>query len=78
MAITKVFKNGNSQAIRIPKEMQTERKEFIIRQLGEIYIAYPADDPWLPLKQTIGTFPNDFMNEREQPAWRDATEREEL
>mgnify|MGYP002856379087 CR=1 FL=1 len=31
----KVFKSGNSQAIRIPKEVQTDRQEFIIRKVGE-------------------------------------------
>ena len=46
MATTKVFKNGNSQALRIPSEMHTDRREFIIKKIGETYIAYPVDDPW--------------------------------
>lgn len=78
MAITRVFQNGNSQALRIPTEMRTDKKEFIIRQVGEAYIAYPADNPWLPLQQVAGTFPADFMSDREQPSWDDATEREDL
>ena len=78
MATTRVFKNGNSQALRIPSEMHTERKEFIIRQIGEMYIAYPADDPWLPLKCTIGTFPKEYMLDREQPTWGMVAEQEEF
>jgi antitoxin VapB len=78
MAITKVFKNGNSQAIRIPNEMRTDRKEFIIKQVGEAYIMYPVDDPWLPLRQVIGTFPEEFMEDREQPSWDSINEREAL
>ena len=78
MAITRVFKNGNSQAIRIPSEMQTMHKEFIIKQVGETYIAYPVDDPWLPLRRVIGTFPQEYMLEREQPAWGKVAEREEF
>ena len=78
MATTKVFRNGNSQALRIPSEMHTERKEFIIRQIGETYIAYPADDPWLPLKCAVGSFPEEYMLDREQPTWGMVAEREEL
>ena len=78
MTITRVFQNGNSQALRIPTEMRTDRKEFIIRQIGEAYIAYPTDDPWFPLRKVAGTFPADFMIDREQPSWNDAPKREEL
>ena len=74
MALTKAFQNGHSQAIRIPKEMQTTRKEFIIKQVGEAYVIYPADDPWLPLKQVMGTFPEDFT--RDQPDWSSVPDRE--
>lgn len=78
MATTRVFKNGNSQALRIPSEMHTDHKDFIIRQIGETYVAYPADDPWAPLKQSIGQFPEAYMLDREQPAWGKVAEREEL
>lgn len=78
MTITRVFQNGNSQALRIPTEMRTDKKEYIIRKIGDAYIAYPTDDPWFPLRQVAGTFPNDFMNEREQPLWNDVSEREGL
>ena len=78
MAATKVFKNGNSQALRIPSEMHTDHKDFIISQIGETYIAYPAVDPWLPLKQVIGTFPQEYMLDREQPAWGMVAEREDF
>lgn len=78
MAITRTFKNGNSQALRIPSEMQTDRKEFIIKQIGDVYIAYPVDDPWAPLKSVIGTFSDEYTLEREQPGWGMVAEREEL
>ena len=78
MAMTKVFKNGNSQAIRIPGEMQTDKKDFIIRRIGDTYIAYPADDKWAPVRQTAGTFPQEYMLEREQPLWGEVAEREDL
>ena len=78
MAITRVFQNGNSQAIRIPNEMKTEKKEYCINKIGDVFIAFPADDPWAAARQVIGTFPEDYMETREQPSWNDISEREDL
>ena len=78
MITTRVFQNGNSQALRIPQDLRTEKKEYYIQKVGDIFIAYPADDPWAPVRQTIGTFPDDYMTEREQPMWSDISVREEL
>ena len=78
MLTTRVFQNGNSQALRIPQEMRTEKKEYCINKIGDVFIAYPADDPWAPVRQVIGSFPVDFMADREQPAWDEIQEREEL
>lgn len=75
---TRVFQNGNSQAIRIPQDMRTDKKEYYIRKVGDTYIAYPSDDPWATVKEVIGTFPSDFMNDREQPSPDDVPEREAL
>ncbi len=76
MMTAKVFQSGNSQAIRIPKEVQTDRQEFIIKKVGNGYILYPADDPWFPLRLSIGQMPEDFMTDRDQPSWDDVPERE--
>ena len=78
MLKTRVFQNGNSQALRIPQDMRTDKKEYCINKIGDIYIAYPADDPWAPVRQVIGTFPEDSLNDREQPSWEEIPEREAL
>lgn len=78
MTTTKVFQDGNSQAIRIPQEMKTDKKEYCINKIGDIYIAFPADDPWAAARQVIGTFRSDFMVDRCQPLWCDLPQREEL
>ncbi len=78
MTTTRVFQNGNSQALRIPQELRTEQKEFCISKIGDIYIAYPANDPWASVRQVIGTFPADFMEDREQPSWESVPDREKL
>ncbi len=76
MTTTRVFQNGNSQAIRIPQDLRTDKNEFFIRKIGDVFIAFPTDDPWGPARQVIGTFPLDFMEEREQPSWDEVSGRE--
>ena len=78
MSIAKVFQSGNSQAIRIPKEMQTAVKEFIIRKSGDCYYLIPTDDPWALLKQCIGQADDDVSFDRNQPMLNELPEREEL
>lgn len=78
MTVTRVFEDGNGQSIQIPPELRTEKKEFYIRKLGETYVVYPVDDPWATTRQVVGTFPQAFMEEREQPSWDSVPERETL
>ncbi len=78
MTTTRIFQNGNSQALRIPQEMRTNIKDYIIRKIGETYIAYPANDPWAPTRELIGSFPDDYMDDRLQPSLNDIPAREEL
>ncbi len=78
MVITKVFQSGNSQAIRIPKEFQTTKKEYIIKKSGECLFLIPADDPWALLRQTIGQMESELEFTRDQPMLNELPEREEF
>ena len=66
MLTTRVFQNGNSQAIRIPQEIRTDIKDFYIAKIGNTYVAVPADDPWASAREVIGTFPEDFVPDKNQ------------
>ena len=77
MLTAKVFKCGNSQAIRIPKEMQTTQTEFIIEKSGECFFLRPKDDPWALLRETLGSIP-DFPMERNQPSINELRQIEEF
>lgn len=78
MLMAKVFQSGNSQAIRIPKEIQTKEKEFIIKKYSNCYFLIPPEDPWALLKQCLGQMDPDTPFEREQPALSDLAGREAL
>lgn len=78
MLKAKVFQSGNSQAIRIPKEIQTSEKEFLIRKSGECYFLIPVHDPWALLRQSIGQAEEDAAFDRNQPMLHELLPREDL
>ena len=71
----KLFRNGKSQAVRLPKEYNLEGSEVYVKRLGRTVILIPKDDPWEMLINSIGAFSEDFMSERAQP---EIQERERL
>ena len=76
MSTVKVFKNGNSQAIRIPKEYSVKDSELYIQKIGNSIILTPKNDPWKSFRESLDMFSDDlFKDGREQP---DNQEREEL
>ena len=77
-ATTRIFQNGNSQVLCIPQDLRTDKKEFFIRRIGDVYIAYPTDDPWAPARKAIESFSDDFMCERNQPSWGEVAEHPSL
>ena len=78
MVTTRLFKSGNSQAIRIPKELRRDEQEYLINKIGSIYVAYPKSDPWAPTRETIGAFPSDFCGDRKQPSVQEEARREDF
>ncbi|MBQ7516101.1 MAG: hypothetical protein IJS96_07430 [Schwartzia sp.] len=78
MMTAKVFQSGNSQAIRIPKDLQTKEKEFIIKKYGNCYFLVPPDDPWALLKECLGQMDADTPFVREQPDLTEPTGKEVL
>jgi antitoxin VapB len=64
----KLFKNGDSQAVRLPKEFRFAGKEVLIKRLGNAIVLLPKAQSWETLVESLDKFPADFMSEREQPA----------
>ena len=68
MLTTKVFKSGNSQAIRIPKEYQIDADELFINKIGNAIVIFPKNDPWKTFKESLTDFSDDyFISGRNQP-----------
>ena len=68
MKTAKIFRSGNSQAVRIPKEFQLEGSEVEIVKRGSSLVLRPCKKSWAPLFQSLNKFTDDFMkNGRKQP-----------
>ena len=67
MQTTKVFKSGNSQAIRLPKEFRLSGSEVYIKKMGNCVVIIPKEDPWQMMEASLGKFTADiFSGGREQ------------
>ena len=77
MNTARLFMNGRSQAVRLPKEYRfDDDEEVFITKVDDMVILYPLRKGWDLLARGIERFTEDFMAEREQPA--QAKERESL
>jgi antitoxin VapB len=74
MKKAKIFKNGQSQAVRLPKEFKFSGKEVWIKRSGGGVLLLPVDrkEYWQSLRSTVEKFSSDFMPERNQPEWTDS------
>ena len=67
MKTAKLFKNGQSQAVRLPKEFRFEGTEVFIKRVGNAVLLLPEQDSWQMLFDSLGLFSDDFMESRDQP-----------
>jgi antitoxin VapB len=65
--VAKLFKNGQSQAVRLPKEFRFAGDEVFIKRVGSAVVLLPKAKSWNTLLESLEKFPPDFMSEREQP-----------
>lgn len=62
---TRVFQSGNSQAVRIPKELQFEQldAEYEIERQGDRLVISPVGAPLTDVLDLFAAFSDDFMAE---------------
>lgn len=74
MKKAKLFQNGQSQAVRLPKTFRFEGDEVYIKRSGNVVMLLPANHPWESLLESLKGFSNDFMTTRHQPPQQDREE----
>ncbi len=67
MDTAKIFKNGKSQAIRLPKEYRFQGSKVYVKQIGNAVLLIPEQDSWQTLIDSLAQFSDDFMLDRQQP-----------
>jgi len=60
----KLFKNGSSQAVRLPKEFRFEGDEVCIDKIGDTVLLSPKDKSWDRFMRGVNGFSEDFEIDR--------------
>ncbi len=66
MKTAKLFTNGRSQAVRLPKECRFAGAEVYVKKFASCVILFPKESPWFPLLNSLDKFSDDFMEDRSQ------------
>ena len=66
MTAAKVFMNGRSQAIRLPKEFRVSANEVFLKKTSQGFVVVERD-PWEVFQEGCRELSDDFMAGRVQP-----------
>ena len=67
MKTAKLFKNGQSQAVRLPRDFRFDDDYVFIKKDGKVVMLIPAKGLWQSLFNSLDKFSDDFLTERKQP-----------
>ncbi len=63
METAKVFSNGGSQAVRLPKSCRFSDDEVFVNRIGNIVILLPKNDPWQSMLAGLELFTDDYLKD---------------
>jgi antitoxin VapB len=67
MKTAKLFRNGRSQGVRLPREFRFEGDHVFVKKVGNGVLLLPSTRSWDSLIHSLSEFSDDFMADREQP-----------
>jgi antitoxin VapB len=67
METAKLFQNGKSQAVRLPKKFRFRGDKVLIKKMGEAVVLLPYENPWRSLTESLNLFSPDVLEIRNQP-----------
>jgi antitoxin VapB len=65
MKTAKIFKNGRSQAVRLPREFRFDCEEVFVQKQGDKVILSSKEPGWDEFFDSVSVFGEDFLSERE-------------
>lgn len=63
---SKIFQNGGSQAVRLPKECRFDAQEVVVYRKGAKVIIEPLDEWPDEFRACIGSWPHDIPRPRQK------------
>ena len=73
MDTAKLFKNGQSQAVRLPKQYAFKGTEVFVKKIGGIVMLISKNsNPWKPFIDSLDRFSPDFMTSRPEQGMAEA------
>jgi antitoxin VapB len=63
MQTARLFINGRSQAVRLPKEYQFKGEDVYIQKIGDAVIIFPMDKEWETFLHGLNNFSDDYFSE---------------
>jgi antitoxin VapB len=67
METAKLFANGRSQAVRLPKSCRFDGDEVFVKRIGQAVVLMPARHTWQTLVDSLDMFEPGLRLERNQP-----------
>ena len=67
MKKAKLFANGQSQAVRLPKACRFDSDEVIVKRIGDAVLLLPLTYDKDVLLRELAQLPDDILPERDQP-----------
>ena len=62
MLTAKLFANGSSQAVRLPKEVRFSGTEVYVQKIGPSLMLVPKDKAWETFLEGINDFTDDYFD----------------
>jgi len=66
MLTAKLFTNGSSQAVRLPKEFRFNGTEVYVQKVGSSVMLVPKDKAWETFMEGINEFSDDYLEKAEE------------
>jgi antitoxin VapB len=63
MQTAKLFKNGQSQAVRLPKECRFGGTDVLVQKIGDAVVLFPKKKAWDIFLRGLDGFSDDFMRD---------------
>lgn len=63
MDTAKIFENGRSQAVRLPKKFRFNVDEVVVQQLGDAVLLVPKDSLWQTFMDGVNGFTDDIFED---------------